>query len=205
MFKLKPLLNLISLLLGIIFFSGIFSFADGILGAFNFITLIGNFGEIYDGLSFIGLKGNGARGGFLFGLTLIPATMLSLGCIEVITYTGGLEAARKYLSPTFRFFLGVPGSSSIAVIASLQSTDAGAGMTKELLDVKEISQREAAILAQFQFIGAGVIGNFFSAGSVLLSYITIPIYEMLFIMLIIKLVSANLMRYFLLKKRYNKI
>ena len=56
--------------------------------------------------------------------------MLALGAVKVIDHLDGMKAAQKLLSPLMRPLMGLPGSCGLTLIASLQSTDAAASMTK---------------------------------------------------------------------------
>ena len=125
----------VALIITILFFSGLFYNIDGYkwLGSFDFTTLAGGFGKI-DGLTYIGKGGFGARQGFLFALSLFPSVMLALGVMEVVTYYGAMRAAQKLMTPLLNPILGVPGSTGLALITDLQSTDAGAALTKGMYD-----------------------------------------------------------------------
>ena len=50
--------------------------------------------------------------------------MLAMGLIEVVEHYGGLKAAQKLMTPILRPILGIPGICGIALVSSLQSTDA---------------------------------------------------------------------------------
>lgn len=135
----------ISLTAAILFFSGIMTGFDGMkwLSAFDFSTLIGKFGTVktLGKDTFVGTGGLGARGGFMFALSLVPSVMLAIGCLEVLSYYGAIKAAHKLLTPLLRPLLGVPGLTGLALITDLQSTDAGAALTKELYDQDLITKK----------------------------------------------------------------
>jgi len=92
----------IALAFAVVFFSGLLQ-SNQWYGVFDFTTL------------------NGA-----FALTLIPTVMFALGMINVLEHYGALDAARKLLTPLLRPLMNIPGNTGLALIASLQSTDAGA-------------------------------------------------------------------------------
>ena len=125
----------IALLAALVFFSGIFYKIDGYkwLGALDFTTLAGAFGQI-SGKTFVGSGGIGARLGFLFALSLVPTVMLALGILEIVTYYGAIRAAQKLMTPLLYPILGIPGRTGLALITDLQSTDAGAALTKGLAE-----------------------------------------------------------------------
>lgn len=194
-----PIKGYIVLFIAICVFSGIFSGVDSWLQIFDFDTLNGQFGKIKDlnKQTFAGTGGFGARDGFLFGFGLLPGVMLALGIIEVVERYGGLKAAQKLMTPVLRPILGLPGVTGLALVSSLQSTDAGAGMTKALYEEKLINDNERLIFAAFQFTAGGTITNYLSTGSALFSFLTVPIMWPLIILFVMKVVGANIMRVFL--------
>lgn len=196
------------LFLGILFFSGLMKDAPGPLKVLDFNNVLGGFGKLgtlTEGAgtlagNFRGVGGVGPKDGWLYGLTLIPAVMLALGIVKVIDFLDGMKAAQKLLSPLLRPLLGLPGTCGITLIASLQSTDAAASMTKGLCDEGYISEKQKAIFCAFQFSGASAITNFFASGAALFPFIgDVPIYKPLALILVMKFVGANLMRLYLYK------
>ena len=122
--------------------------------------------------------------------------------ITVCDHYGALAAARQLLTPILRPLMGIPGSCSLALIASLQSTDGGAALTRQLLDKGEITEDEADVFAMFQLSADATITNFLGAGVVLLSLTdsagnTVPasIALCLGIMLVMKVFGANVIRF----------
>ena len=199
----------VALIFAIVFFSGIFSKTGNWLGIFDFTVLAGSFGKIIGeggrAFEFRGAGGVGAREGFLFGFNLIPSVMLALGIVAVVEYLGALEAARQLLTPLLRPVLGIPGGAGLGLIASLQSTDAGAGMTKLLYDQGEITNDERTVFAAFQFSAGAPITNFFATGAALFTLanadgsmaVTVPMLIPLIVMFAFKVFGANLMRFYL--------
>ena len=146
----------IALLAALVFFSGIFYKIDGYkwLGALDFTTLAGAFGQI-SGKTFVGSGGIGARSGFLFALSLVPTVMLALGILEIVTYYGAIRAAQKLMTPLLYPILGIPGRTGLALITDLQSTDAGAALTKGLADQGQITKKDLVVMCAWQYSGAG--------------------------------------------------
>ncbi|MTI13273.1 nucleoside recognition domain-containing protein [Sansalvadorimonas verongulae] len=194
--------NLIALGFAIVFFSGLLK-SNEWWGLFDFTTLNGAFGRIGDLGSFRGSGGGGARDGFIFAFTLVPTVMFAMAMIEVLEHFGALDAARKLLSYVLRPVLGVPGESALALIASLQSTDAGSSITRGLLDEGKITKDESDTFTMFQFSGGAMLVNFFSSGAVLFTLtnadgspaVTASIGLCVAVMFIMKIVGANLMRF----------
>ena len=124
----------IALVFAIVFFSGVCA-GNHWWGIFDFSTLNGAFGKVITNLNgdvlktstgmFRGVGGSGAIDGFCFALTLVPTVMFALAMITVCDHYGALAAARQLLTPILRPLMGIPGSCSLALIASLQSTDGG--------------------------------------------------------------------------------
>ena len=203
----------IALILSIVFFSGIVGMLNVPEGfkVLDFATLNGKFGSIeaVSGMTtFRGVGGEGARDGFMFGLNLLPTVIFALAIVEVAEFYGALEAARKILTPLMQPLLGLPGSTGLALIASLQSADAGSGLTKALYDEKEVNDNQRTVFSAFQFSAGGTITNVFASGSVLYALtlangdlaIKIPMIIPLTIIFVMKVVGANIMRAYLARK-----
>ena len=191
----------IALAVAILFFSGLFMKVEGMkwLSAFDFTTLGGSFGTMKDPAknTFIGAGGVSAKAGFLFALSLAPTVMLALGCLEVLTHYGAIRAAHKLLTPLLHPLLSLPGKTGLALITDLQSTDAGAALTKELYDEGEINKKELTIMGAWQYSGAGLINNYFAIGSALFSVLKLPIILPLLLMFGLKFAGGMFVRFVL--------
>ena len=189
----------IALAVAILFFSGLFMKVEGMkwLSAFDFTTLGGTFGTMKDPAknTFIGAGGVSAKAGFLFALSLAPTVMLALGCLEVLTHYGAIRAAHKLLTPLLHPLLSLPGKTGLALITDLQSTDAGAALTKELYDEGEITRKELTIMGAWQYSGAGLINNYFAIGSALFSVLKLPIILPLLLMFGLKFAGGMFVRF----------
>ena len=198
----------LALAFAIVFFSGLLQSNQWYGG--SFATMVQSVSENGDGLKTAmtdmrGKGGNGARDGFLFALTLIPTVMFALGMINVLEHYGALDAARKLLTPLLRPLMGIPGNTGLALIASLQSTDAGAAMTRQLKDEGLITKRETDVFTMFQFSAGATIVNFFSSGAVLFTLtladgspaVSSSIGLAVVVMFAFKFVGANLFRVYL--------
>lgn len=181
----------------IVIFSGIFAKSTGIFKAVDFGQLVGDFGKIpfEKGYNFRGAGGSGAKDGFLMALQLTPPVILALGIVSICEGYGGLMAAHRLLSPLFRPFLGIPGICGLAFIASLQSTDTGGGMTKELFDSGFISDQERTIFCQLQLSGDATITNYFGSGAALFPFLILPLGLPLLVIFFFKILGANIMRF----------
>lgn len=201
----------IALVVGILFFSGIFADAEGPLSTLDFGNLLGRLGALgtvteqgreYVTLAsdFRGSGGNGAREGFMFALTLAPAVLLALGTVSVVEHLDGLNAAAKLLNIVLRPLMGIPGVSALGLMASLQSVDAGASMTKQLYDAELLTDNERLIFTTFQFSGAAVLINYFASGAAMFPYLGIlgiPIILPMAVIFLFKILGANLMRLYI--------
>ena len=196
-----PVVGYIALVFAIVFFSGLFATEKGGLGALDFNAINGNFGVMKDAAkaTFYGAGGIGARDGFLFALSLFPGVMLALGLVEIVDHLGGLKAAEKLLSPILRPLLGIPGITGLALVTSLQSTDAGSGMTRLLRESGQITEKEKSIFAAFQFSSGASITNYLTIGSALFAFIKLPIIVPLAVIFVMKIFGANLMRIYVAK------
>lgn len=198
----------ISLVLAIIFFSGLLKDVNNFLKFFDFTNVLGSFGKLGSlsegagtlASSFRGSGGAGVRDGWLFALTLTPAVMLALGVVNIVEDLDGLKAAQKLMTPLLRPLMGIPGICGLALVASLQSTDTGAGMTKELFDRGDITLKERLIFAGgFQFSAGAILTNYLSSGAALFAFLNVPIITPLLIILLFKLISANVVRIYAAK------
>lgn len=196
-----PWYGYLALLFAIVFFSGLLTKASGPITALDFNTINGKFGVMKDAAkaTFQGQGGIGARDGFLFALTLFPAVMLALGVVEIVDHLGGLKAGQKLLTPVLKPLLGIPGVAGLALVSSLQSTDAGASMTRMLKENGNITEKEKTIFTAFQFSAGGTITNYLSTGAALFSIMTVPIALPLILIFALKFFGANLMRAYLNK------
>ncbi len=199
----------LSLIFAIVFFSGIFKSAHGPLAALDFTNLLGSFGNmgaLTEGAGklandFRGLGGSGAKDGFLFAITLFAPVMFALGVVKMVEHLGGLKAAQKLLTPILRPLMGIPGISGLSMIAHLQSTDACASMTNQMVQNGEMTEKERIIYCAFQISGGGLITNFFSSGAALFPFFVtgMPISIPLLVVVLFKIFGANLMRIFLIR------
>lgn len=198
----------LALVIGILFFSGIFKDAQGPLRALDFTNVLGAFGKLGTleegagtlAANFRGNGGSGPRDGWLYALTLLPSVMFALGCVKLIEFFDGMKAAQKLLSPLLKPLMGLPGAAGLTLITSLQSTDAAAAMTKELSDNGYIDEKQKAVFCAFQFSGASPITNFFASGAALFPFIgALPVWKPLLLILVMKFIGANLVRLYLNK------
>ena len=208
----------ISLAFAIVFFSGLCATSEW-WGVFDFTTLNGSFGTLVASVTenndaiatsmanFRGKGGSGAIDGFMFAMTLVPTVMFALAMITIFEHYGALRAARQLLTPILRPLLGLPGSTALALIASLQSTDGGAALTRQLKDAGEIDDTEVNVFASFQMTADACITNFFSSGAVLFTLTTVEatpavpvsIGLCLGVIFIGKIFSANVMRILMIR------
>ncbi len=204
--------NYISLIMACVFFSGVCA-TNQWWGIFDFTTINGSFGKVVTAVSqnadgihttmanFRGKGGSGAIDGFMFALTLVPTVMFALAMITVFDHYGALKAARQMLTPILRPLIGVPGGAGLALIASLQSTDGGAALTRQLKDDNILTAKELNNFATFQMT-ADALTNFLSSGAVLFTLLAadgkpavpVSIGACLGILFLGKILAANIMR-----------
>ncbi len=180
--------------LTIIFFSGVFSGSEGWWRVFDFTVLNGSFGHVTGTQTFRGAGGTGANDGFLFALELAPAVTNSLG-IPANTDARACRTATKHIltqrQDTYR---AMPGILTLPPRANLQNTDAAAGMTKELAQEGEITERDKVIFAAWQTSGSAIITNYFSSGVAVFAFLGTSVIIPLVVILLFKFIGANLLR-----------
>lgn len=217
--KIRPG-DFISFALAVVFFSGI-CYSDAWYGIFDFTVLDGEFGRLVasattnaDGdhvtamANYRGKGGSGAIDGFMFALSLVPSILFSVAMVTVFEHFGALRAAAWCLTPILRPGMGLPGTTTLAIIASLQSTDAGAALTRSLKDSGQLTEREANIFATFQMTAGAAVGNFLSSGVVVFTLtaadgshaVPTTIGACLGVILLGKVFAANLMRFMLIRQ-----
>lgn len=198
--KLTPK-GVIALIIGILVFAGVFASISsaGWLKAFDYNTLIGSYGtmKVPEKATFMGMGGVSARAGVLFAFSLIPSIMLAIGIVNVLEHYGALSAAQKFMTPLFKPIMDVPGLVGLALITDLQSTDAGAALTKELYDTDLVDKREQTIITAWQYSGAGMINNYFATGSAVFAFLGCPILIPLVVIFVMKFVGAAMCRFLL--------
>lgn len=185
----------LSLFVLIILFSGIFQYSEGVLKAFDFGNLTGQFGEIYEGINFVGEDGTGAREGFLFTLTLIPTVCLAVGLIDVVESMGAMDAAERIFNPLLRPLLGIPGIAGISFVASFTSSDIASFMTKELVESGQMTDDERTIYVAYQYAGSAVVLNTINTQAPLLPIALLALGPIIVIEIICKILGANLVRF----------
>ena len=114
--------------------------------------------------------------------------------IEVLDHYGAIRAAQRCLTPLLKPLCGLPGLTGLALITDLQSTDAGAVLTKGLYDDKLITKKELIVMGAWQYSGAGMIANYFMIGSAVFSYLTCSIMIPVTLIFIFKFVGAMYVR-----------
>ncbi len=182
----------------VVAFSGVLAHA-GAWSALDFSVLIGKFGKI-GAATFTGKGGVGAREGFMFGLTLIPTIMFALGLIRVVESLGALLAAERCIRPILRPLMGLPGYVGLALVSSMTSTDVGAAMTRQLTEEGKLTDGERSIFVAYQYAASGVVTNTFDCGAPLLSIVALPVGIIIAVEICVKIIGANLIRLYLIKK-----
>lgn len=188
--------GLIALIIGILFFSGVFKNADNFLCAIDFTNLAGKFGTIGEAnQNYMGSGGNGARYGFMFAVSFLPTIMLAVGMVKVIEGYRGLECAAALLTPILRFIMGIPGIAAVAMVTSISAGDAGAALTRELSMNGALTDDERDIFVAFQYPSSGTITNYYSCGPALFDFLPCGSGLPLAVCFITKVIGANLFRF----------
>ena len=127
-----------------------------------------------------------------FDFTTLIGKFGSVSGAATFVGKGGLSARAGFL-----FAL------SLALITDLQSTDAGAALTKGLVDSGKITKENLIVIAGWQYAGAGLINNYFSIASALFMAFLVPVWIPLVVMFCLKFVGGVFVR-FCLKTLYKK-
>lgn len=178
----------------IVLFSGVFQESKSFLKAFDFANLTGDFGQIADGVNFLGKGGTGAKDGFLFALTLVPTVAFAVGLIDVVESFGAMKAAAKLFNPILKPLLGIPGTAGIAFVSSFTSSDVASIMTKELYESGDLTDDERTIFVAYQYAGSAVILNTINTQAPLLPIAVMAVGPIILIEIFCKILGANMMR-----------
>ncbi len=163
------------------------------LSAIDFTTLIGHFGKVGD-TTFVGTGGYGARQGFMFAMAICPCVMFAMGVLELAEHYGVSLAAKAALTPVMKLICGVSGAAGLAIIASLQVTDAGAALTRVAYDKGLITGHERTALVAWQYAAAAPLANYFVLISPFFYLYSVPIWVPLVVILLCKCIGAHLTR-----------
>lgn len=174
----------------------------GVVFPLDFQLVVGTFGDLTvsdeNQVREVLLKnGEGAKAGFIYCIGLIPSVMMACGVLAVLQFWETDIAAQRVFSLPVRILTGLPGNCAVAMFVSLQSSDAGALMTKELHGNGTVTDQERKILAMWQFSSSGTLINVYSSGLALLPIIVMPVGNILLVIIASKFLGANLMRLFL--------
>ncbi len=132
-----------------------------------------------------------------FALTLFPTLMFALGAIQVAESLGALRAAEILFRPILHPFLGIPGASGLAFVSSFTSSDVGAVMTKGLVEDKLMTDDERTVFVAYQYAGSAPVTNTFGTGAALLPITVLPVGAVIGIIVVVKIIGANLVRLYL--------
>lgn len=189
----------LSLFIMLCMFSGLFGNFDGslkFLRVLDLNVLIGSFGTIGEGgLNYMGAGGSGVRDGFLFGLSLAPATIFCMAIIEVFSKMGVMDAFQKSFTPILKPLLGISGVCGLPFVNSLNSSDIAAVLTKQLCDSGQMADDERTILVSFMYPSSAPITNMISTQAPVLPIAVMALGPMILILIFCKLVGANIMRF----------
>lgn len=192
----NDIVGLIWLLIALIYFTGVFAGLPGFWQVFDLQVLIGKFGVIGNAVEagIEGVGGYGASDALFQAVSMLPAVMVALALLTLVDNYGGMRMAQKLLTPVLKFLLGVSGKSAAVIITNWQSSDASAAASCELWESGQITARERDILVAYCFVSAATIGMYFSNGAMLFPYLTTKIGVGLGVIMVMKIVAANLMR-----------
>jgi nucleoside recognition membrane protein YjiH len=194
----------IALLVFALMFSGVLR-GTGPWSALDFTTLIGEYGEIYDGLNFLGKGAEGARAGFMQGFQLVAIIMFAMGLVELAEHYNAMKAAQKLLTPLMRPLTGLPGVAAITFLTSINSSDAGGVMTRRLYQEGKLTEDERTIFVSMQFAGSSALVGVFASGAPLLPLIIWSPGLIFVVIILMKLIGANLVRLYLAAQRGTEV
>lgn len=190
--KLKPWIGLV------VFCVLFFGSGESGIGIPNFVDLTGSFGRMHtlDGYKGIfSLDGaEGAKAGFIFAVSIVPAVMLGCGVLRLMEYLGTSRLLEEILRVPIAFMTGLPKESSMPLVMSMHSSDIGAYKTLELKQAGAMTSAQAEAAAMWQFSGSGIFINMFTNGLPLIPYLTVNLAWIILLVLFVKTLGANIYR-----------
>lgn len=200
----------IALILLVCLFSGVFNEAEGPLKALDVLNLTGSFGTIATNdagkaQNFQGSGGTGAKNGFLVALGLIPGICLAVGCVGVAEELGAMKAAEKVFEPLLKPLMGLNGNCGVALVGSLNSSDVGSVMTKELYETGQITDDQRTIFVSYQYPGSALVFNVINSCGVLLPIVPISLGMCIVSIFATKVIGANIVRFVLFVTRKKRM
>lgn len=211
--KLKeaPWTGYIALFLILASLTGVFRDSPTILKAIDYQNMLGQFGTLAEsneiaGVSvagnFQGTGGYGVRDGFLLAFSIAPAIILVYGMINVYEDLQGPKAAEVIFNPILRPLMGLPGAAALPVISALTSGDASIGVARELYLDGILSKNQQLLLTTFIFSAPAILVNLPIFVSPVESYLTVSVSVILVVIIVMKFVGVNILRFFIrLRKR----
>lgn len=203
-----PWYGYLTLLLTILFLSGIFAGNEGPLGALDFTNILGQFGHLGEvhtegavtlARDFKGMGGYGVRDGFMLVITIAPAICVAFGIIELFNHYKGLEAAQVLLTPIMKPLFGLPGASTVAFVANLTSADAGAALANSFHQEGTISMGQNVVMTSFMMSAPAILVNFFALASPIFPFLPVTMSVLLVIIIVMKFVGAFIARFLFAK------
>lgn len=187
------------LLFMILVFSGIFAKFDNGLQCLDFTTWVGQFGTIAPGAApgIMGENASGASQGLMQTLMLAPTVITAVAFTSLFDRYGGTLAASKLFSPISKPLVGIRGACAVPFILNMETSDAAAAMLKIGVDNHSITPRERNICAASHLVAPNTIPRTFSNLGPLLPFVVISPAMIILIMIVMKIVAANFMRFYL--------
>lgn len=190
--RIKPWLGLI------VFCVLFFGSGESEIGIPNFVELTGSFGNMHtlDGYKGIfSLDGaEGARAGFIFAISIVPAVMLGCGVLRLMEFCGTSKLIGEILRIPIALTTGLPKESSMPLVMSMHSSDIGAYKTLELKKAGVMTTGQADAAAMWQFSGSGIFINIFTNGLPMIPYLTVNLVWIILLVLFLKTLGANIYR-----------
>lgn len=184
----------------ILVFSGLFAKFDNGLQCLDFNTWVGQFGVIAPGASpgIMGEDASGAAQGLLQTITLAPTVITAVAFTALFDRYGGTLAASKLFTPVSKPLVGLGGACAVPFIINMETSDAASAMLKMGVDNRSITDRERNICAAAHMVAPNTIPRTFSNLGPLLPFVVISPAVIILIMIVMKIVAANLMRLYLI-------
>lgn len=192
--KKSIFLGILSLVMILVMFSGMFMNNEGFLKSFDLMNLTGSWGKIKEGGNFMGSGGSGARDGFMVTIGMIPTICLAMFFLNLAERWGAYEVAGKIFKPLMKPLFGLPGEVAVPFSASFTSSDIAAVATKQMYENGLLSEKQRSIFVMYQYTSSAIVMNILYCMTAPMEISGIAFTTVFLVCFICKILAANFVR-----------
>ena len=114
-----------------------------------------------------------------------------------MTELNGMKAAAKLFNPILKPLMGLNGYCGATLVASLNSSDVGSVMTRQLYEDGLITDDQRTIFVAYQYPASAIVFNVINSCGILLPIIPISLGLAIVTIFVTKVIGANIVRAYL--------